>query len=64
MISWSILVALLDLLCTGYGAARLARRESARRPETHWLLGIGALLPAWVIAFLALVGRDSGPRPE
>jgi len=64
MIGWSLLAALLGVLGTWLGTARLARRESLLRPWAHWLLGMGALLPAWVVAFLSLLGRSSGPRPE
>jgi len=63
MIGWSILAGSLGVLGTWLGTAWLARREFHRRPWSYWLLGIGALLPAWLIAFLSLLGRSSGPRP-
>jgi len=28
------------------------------------LVGIAAIFPAWLLAFLDLLGRSSGPRPE
>jgi hypothetical protein len=39
----------------------LARRKSTLRPEILWLLGIAALLPAWLIAFLGLIGLSTSP---
>ena len=64
MIKWSILAGLLGVPGTWFGTAHLARRRSDQRPEIHWLLGIAALLPAWLIAFLGLLGLSTGPRPE
>lgn len=64
MSGWSILAGLLGVLGTGGGMLYLARRGFPQRSELYWLLGITALLPAWLIAFLDLLGRSSGPRPE
>jgi len=64
MSGWSILFGLLGVLGTGGGMAYLTRRKANPRPELSWFLGITALLPAWLIAFLDLLGRSSGPRPE
>lgn len=64
MITRSIVTALLGVLATGLGVAHRARRQSKQRPEVSWLLGIAGLLPAWLIAFMTLLGRSSGARPE
>ena len=64
MTEWSILAGLLGVLGTGVTTAYLSRWNSARGGTTYWLLGIAALLPAWLIAFLDLLGRSSGPRPN
>ena len=64
MTGWSILAGLLGVLGTGVAAAYLSRRNSSRQGAIYWLLGIAALLPAWLIAFLDLLGRSTGPRPE
>lgn len=64
MTGWSILAGLLGVLGTGVATAYLSRRNSSRRGAIYWLLGIAALLPAWLIAFLDLLGRSTGPRPE
>jgi hypothetical protein len=64
MIKWSILVGLLGVIGTGFGTVHRARRKPNPRPEMQWLLGIAALLPAWLIAFLGLLGPSTGGRPE
>ncbi len=64
MSGWSILAGLLGILGTGVAMASLTRREASPRPEIPWLVGIAALFPAWLLAFLDLLGRSSGPRPE
>ena len=64
MTEWSILTGLLGVLGTGLTTAYLSRWNSSRGGTIYWLLGIAALLPAWLIAFLDLLGRSSGPRPN
>ena len=64
MTGWSILAGLLGVLATGVAMAFLSRHDSSRPRTIYWLLGMAALLPAWLIAFLDLLGRSSGPRPE
>ena len=64
MIKWSVLAGVLGVLGTGVGTVYLSRQESSGRQWIYWLLGIAALLPAWLIAFLDLLARSSGPRPE
>jgi hypothetical protein len=64
MTGWSILAGVLGLLGTGVATAYLSTRSSARREAICWFLGIAALLPAWLVAFLDLLGRATGPRPE
>ncbi len=64
MIKWSVLAGVLGVLGTGVGTAYLSRQKSSRDRTIYWLLGIAAFLPAWLIAFLDLLARSSGPRPE
>jgi len=64
MIKVSILAAALGVPGTALLTIFLARRESTLRQEIYWLLGIGALLPAWLIAFLGLMGDSTGAPPE
>lgn len=63
MIKWSILAGFLGMFGMWLGTARLARQKPDQCPETYWLLGIGALLPAWLIAFWSLLWRMTGRRP-
>ena len=64
MTRWSIFAGVLGLLGSWLATTYLARRQSKPRPELYWFLGIAALLPAWLTAFMGLLGRASGPRPE
>ena len=63
MIAWSVLIGLVGVLAT-WGAMRsLGARESSLRPRLHWSLGVAALLPAWLIAFVGLLGASQTGRP-
>jgi hypothetical protein len=64
MITWSLIVAALGLCATGTLATRHSSRGSHWSPERFWLLGMGALAPAWLIAFLGLTGEPGGPPPN
>jgi hypothetical protein len=64
MITWSILTGVLGVVGTWLGTAYVTSRKFDQRPEIYWLVGIAALLPAWLIAFLGLLGLSTGPRPE
>ena len=64
MIAWSILIGLVGALAT-WGATRsLGARESSQRPHLHWSLGLAALGPAWLIAFVGLLGGSPTGRPD
>jgi hypothetical protein len=64
MIAWSVLIGLVGALAT-WGAMRsLGARESSQRPHLDWSLGLAALLPAWLIAFVGLLGASPTGRPE
>ena len=64
MIGWSIFAGVLGLLVSRLAMAYLAPPQSKRPPELYWFLGIAALLPAWLTAFMGLLTLASGPRPE
>lgn len=58
MIAWSVVIGLVGALAT-WGATRsLGARESSQRPHLHWSLGLAALLPAWLVAFVGLLGAS------
>ena len=64
MISWSIIAGVVGVLGTVGVTMRMARAQPHRSPEPYWLLGLAALFPAWLLAFLALLGRLGGRFPE
>lgn len=51
----SLIVAALGLVASRAGTALLAGRD----PHVHWALGLVALLPGWLVGFVALLG--AGP---
>ncbi len=60
MLIWSVMSAVLG--CCGAGAwmVSLCRRGVPWRPQWYWLLGLAALFPAWLLAFVGLLGPVSG----
>jgi hypothetical protein len=58
VITWSVVAGLLGVFGSGAGVVLFGRR---RIPSTgYWLLGLTALLPAWVFAFWGLLGSSVG----
>jgi hypothetical protein len=55
----SLVLGLIGVLATRAGVARLARSRG-RDPHVYWAIGLVSLVPAWVVAFLSLLG--SAPR--
>jgi len=51
----SIVLGVLGLFTTGAVVPYLNRWVSNWGPRQHWLLGLMALFPAWLIAFLGLL---------
>lgn len=64
VVAWSVVVGVVGLLATWGGTAYLSKRASHRNPHHYWFLGLAALLPAWLIAFVGLLGPSTGERPE
>ena len=65
MIKWSVVVAVLGVVGTAALVAHLSGRTSQRTPVWYWLLGLAGLLPAWLIAFVGLLGTAPAEgRPE
>lgn len=56
----SIALGALGLFVTGAAVPYLNRWMSNGRPQHHWFLGLAALFPAWLIAFLALLPHSIG----
>ena len=68
MTKFSIVLGVLGILGTGAVVLYLSRWVSNWGPRQHWLLGLMALFPAWLIVFLGLlpssVGPESNPLPR
>jgi hypothetical protein len=64
MIAWSVVVGVLGVLVTGGGTAYVSGRKHGASPHLCWILGLAALLPAWLLAFLGLLGPSPAGRPE
>jgi hypothetical protein len=64
VIKLSIVLGVLGLFGTGAVVPYLRSWVSEWRPQHHWFLGLAALFPAWLIAFLALLPHsiEQGPR--
>lgn len=62
--AWSVVTALLGVIGTWVRMTRLARRQLPSGPMPYWFLGIAALLPVWLIAFVGLLGPSPVGRPE
>ena len=61
VVSSSLVLALVGMLATRAGTNRVARRF-ARDPHVYWALGLVALLPAWLVVFVALLPDAPGRR--
>jgi hypothetical protein len=53
LVLWSVVLAGLGLAASRWGAARLGREAA---PRGAWLAGLPALLPAWLVVFVSLLG--------
>ena len=58
----SIILGVLGLFTTGAAVPYLNRWVSNWGSRQHWLLGLMALFPAWLIAFLGLLPSSVGPE--
>jgi len=56
----SILVGFIGVLGTGAMTAFLRRRASDGGPRHYWLVGLVALSPAWLVAFVGLLPAVTG----
>jgi hypothetical protein len=63
MIKLSIVLGVLGLV-TGAVVPYANRRVSNWGPRQHWLLGLMALFPAWLITFLSLLPSSVGPERD
>ncbi|MFQ5830699.1 MAG: hypothetical protein ACE5JD_16325 [Candidatus Methylomirabilia bacterium] len=64
MIYWSRVAGLVGVLGTWFGMIHLDRLESPSPSEPYWVLGMAALVLAWIIAVLGLLCRMRGRFPD
>ena len=64
MIAWSAVASVVGLAGTAALVARFKSRWPAWGPERYWVIGLAALLPAWLMAFLATIGPPGGEGPN
>lgn len=64
MIFASIALGLIGLAITQSVMARMSRDDAGYPADAYWLLGIGGILPAWLVLFVGLLGRMSGRTPR
>jgi hypothetical protein len=58
---WSLIVGVVGLAVT-FGVLGHRRRQGRQTPTTEWVLGLLALMPAWLVAFVGLLqAATSGP---
>jgi hypothetical protein len=60
MITWSVIVGMLGIGGTGLWILSPSRQWVQWQPQWFWLLGLAALFPAWLLAFLGLLEPSSG----
>jgi hypothetical protein len=51
----SILIALVGSLVSGMVARSLWKKNPQRDQRHYWILGVAALLPVWLVAFLRVI---------
>lgn len=59
-------IGIVGVLATWCATRSLGTRESSQRRHLYWFLGLAALAPAWLIAFVGLLGPSPivGPEPS
>jgi hypothetical protein len=60
MIVWSVSVGVLGICGTGLWLMARSRQQDHGHPLRVWGLGLGAVLPAWLLAFLGLFAAPTG----
>jgi hypothetical protein len=64
MVKWSIVLGVLGVFGTGAIVLYPNRWVSDWGPRQYWLVGLMALFPAWLIAFLGLLPSTVGPEDD
>ena len=64
VIAFSLFLALIGVVASRVGLTRATAGDVPRDPHVHWVIGLVALVPAWLTAFLALLPTEPGVRPQ
>ena len=60
MSNWSVVIGILGICGTGVWTVYHSRQRPHYVPLRYWSVGFAALLPAWLLAFVGLLGSPSG----
>ncbi|MFQ5847390.1 MAG: hypothetical protein ACE5IQ_06895 [Candidatus Methylomirabilales bacterium] len=60
MVAWSLVASVVGLAGTAALVAVMRRQRPQWGPERYWVLGMAALFPAWLIAFLGSIAPPGG----
>ena len=60
----SVLLGLIGVVASRIGLTNLTADGASRDPHAYWGLGLVTLLPAWLVAFVGLLGTTPGARPQ
>lgn len=64
IIGSSLLLGLVGVVASRAGLTRLTAADASRDPHAYWALGLVSLLPAWLVAFVGLLGTQPGAKPQ
>lgn len=64
IIASSVLLGLIGVVASRSGLTHLTADGASRDPHAYWGLGLVTLLPAWLVAFVGLLGTTPGVRPQ
>ena len=60
----SVLLGLIGVVASRIGLTNLTVDGASRDPHAYWALGLVTLLPAWLVAFVGLLGTTPAVRPQ
>ena len=60
----SVLLGLIGAVASRIGLTYLTANGASRDPHAYWAVGLVTLLPAWLVAFVGLLGTQPGVRPQ
>ena len=58
IVLWSLAFGIIGVAVSRWGARALARRGSPPTPRALWVVGLPALLFAWIVPFVALLNAS------